>query len=96
MTFNSSYSLGYKAAPGRISFTTDLWTDPNKHAFMAVTAHWLDRQAGSGSWYVRSELIGFHRVPYQHTGQHLALAFLQVLERVGIVEKVKSTTVQKY
>ncbi|KAF9542984.1 hypothetical protein CPC08DRAFT_594729, partial [Agrocybe pediades] len=26
---------------GRISFTSDLWSDPNLRSFMAVTAHFL-------------------------------------------------------
>ncbi|KAE9402646.1 hypothetical protein BT96DRAFT_784491, partial [Gymnopus androsaceus JB14] len=26
---------------GLISFTSDLWTDPNMTPFMAVTAHWI-------------------------------------------------------
>ncbi|KAI0069745.1 hypothetical protein K474DRAFT_1576793, partial [Panus rudis PR-1116 ss-1] len=30
-----------KASPGRISFTSDLWTDINLNAYMAITAHWI-------------------------------------------------------
>ncbi|TFK17490.1 hypothetical protein FA15DRAFT_553137, partial [Coprinopsis marcescibilis] len=29
-----------KKAVGKVSFTTDIWTDPNLASFMAVTAHW--------------------------------------------------------
>ncbi|KAJ7572573.1 hypothetical protein C8J56DRAFT_741363, partial [Mycena floridula] len=28
-------------ALGKISFTMDMWTDPNLVPFMAVTAHWI-------------------------------------------------------
>ncbi|KAI0725489.1 hypothetical protein C8Q72DRAFT_758932, partial [Fomitopsis betulina] len=28
-----------EAAPGRISFTSDLWSDHQQHGFMAVTLH---------------------------------------------------------
>ncbi|KAJ7595849.1 hypothetical protein C8J56DRAFT_775322, partial [Mycena floridula] len=27
---------------GKISFTMDLWTDPNLVPFMAITAHWIE------------------------------------------------------
>ncbi|PVF98998.1 hypothetical protein CPB86DRAFT_677027, partial [Serendipita vermifera] len=26
---------------GRVSFTSDLWTDPTLHPFMAITAHYV-------------------------------------------------------
>ncbi|KAH9950785.1 hypothetical protein B0H21DRAFT_679919, partial [Amylocystis lapponica] len=28
-------------ALGKVSFTMDLWSDPNLVPFMAVTAHWI-------------------------------------------------------
>ncbi|KAF8902953.1 hypothetical protein CPB84DRAFT_1665503, partial [Gymnopilus junonius] len=33
-----------KCSEGRISFTTDLWTDPVLDSFMAVTTHWMARE----------------------------------------------------
>ncbi|KAG1723813.1 hypothetical protein EDB19DRAFT_1582895, partial [Suillus lakei] len=30
-----------KNALGRISMTTDLWSDPNRDSYMAVTAHFM-------------------------------------------------------
>ncbi|KAG2045570.1 hypothetical protein BDR06DRAFT_828301, partial [Suillus hirtellus] len=32
-----------KNALGRISMTTDLWSDPNRDSYMAVTAHFITR-----------------------------------------------------
>ncbi|KAF8950976.1 hypothetical protein BDZ97DRAFT_1601033, partial [Flammula alnicola] len=32
-----------KCSEGRISFTTDLWSDPVLDSYMAVTAHYLVR-----------------------------------------------------
>ncbi|KAG2063795.1 hypothetical protein BDR04DRAFT_953576, partial [Suillus decipiens] len=29
------------AAQGKVSFTSDLWSDSNLCPFMAVTAHWI-------------------------------------------------------
>lgn len=72
----------------------DLWSDPNLTSYMAVTAHWMEgieQQSNSGIHYslrLRSNLIGFLRLPGRHTGNHLAAAFLFILERLNIVEKV--------
>lgn len=72
----------------------DMWTDPNLSPFMAVTAHWIEAKIIStpqGTQYelkLRADLIGFHSVPGHHTGEHMAHAFLYVLDRIGIAEKV--------
>ncbi|TFK36082.1 hypothetical protein BDQ12DRAFT_725383 [Crucibulum laeve] len=63
---------------GKISLTTDLWTDQNLSPFMAVTAHWIQEAfvptANGGKKQVlrlHSDFIGFHCVPGHHTGVHL-------------------------
>ena len=54
---------------GKISFTTDAWSDPNQRSFMAVTAHWIqaiDVKTPTGSnkkLTFRADLIGFHTLP---------------------------------
>jgi len=74
--------------------TMDLWSDTNLSPFMAVTAHWIETkmtQTSEGPQYelhLRAELIGFHRVPGHHDGEHLAQAFLFVLDRLDIASKV--------
>ncbi|KAI0048598.1 hypothetical protein FA95DRAFT_1467595, partial [Auriscalpium vulgare] len=35
--------LEMQNSPGRISFTTDVWTDPWMSPYMAVTAHYMAR-----------------------------------------------------
>jgi len=78
---------------GKISFTTDMWSDPNKTPFMAVTAHWIEattQETSHGRQYIlklRADLIGFHRVPGRHDGEHLAHAFLHILDRVSVSKK---------
>lgn len=80
---------------GKISCTMDMWSDPNLTPFMAVTAHWIETtpiQTPRGQQYMlklRADLIGFQRVPGNHTGEHLAHAFLHVLDRIGIASKVR-------
>ena len=63
----------------------------NLTPFMAVTAHWIEGEeitTPQGPQYkltLRADLIGFHRVPGRHNGEHLACAFLYVLD---IADKV--------
>lgn len=72
----------------------DMWTDPNMSPFMAVTAHWMEGETmkTASTEFValrlRSELIGFVNVPERHTGEHLAEAFLSVIDRLRITYKV--------
>jgi hypothetical protein len=72
----------------------DLWSDPNLTPFMAITAHWIEvievRNAGGVefSLKLRADLIGFHRVPGRHTGEHLAVAFVHILDRLNLAHKV--------
>lgn len=61
---------------------------------MAVTAHWIESTVQAtqhGPQHIlklRADLIGFLRVPGRHDGEHLAHAFLYVLDRVDIAKKV--------
>jgi hypothetical protein len=71
---------------GKISFTMDMWSDPNREPFMVVTAHWIKTKVQTtmaGSQYslnLRADLIGFMHVPGHHTGEHLAHALINILE----------------
>ena len=75
--------------------TMDLWTDPNLSPFMAVTMHWIEVESiptPQGMQYnlrLHSDLIGFHHVPGHHNREHIAHAFLHVLDRIGIAHKVR-------
>jgi hypothetical protein len=88
---------------GKISFTTDNWSDPNRASFMAVTAHWIeaiDEMTTSGvhkKLQLRADLIGFHKIPGRHTGEHLAHCFLFITDRIKITPKVSAiSTVLSY
>jgi hypothetical protein len=71
-----------------------MWSDPNLVPFMAVTAHWIDAKTEDTPNGLKhtltlwADLIGFLRVPGRHTGDHLAQAFLFILDRLKITEKV--------
>jgi hypothetical protein len=81
---------------GKISFTMDVWTDLDLKAYMAVTAHWLQKASleHSEGLYskltLRSDLIGFVHIPGSHTGERLAEVFVYILDRIklGNSEKV--------
>ncbi|KAL4254558.1 Zinc finger BED domain-containing [Pleurotus pulmonarius] len=83
-----------KDAMGKVSLTTDLWSDTNLSPFMAVTAHWIEGKSvptPNGDQYVlklRSDLIGFHRVPGRHSGDHLAQAFIFITDRIQLTPKI--------
>ena len=61
---------------------------------MAVTAHWIEaveEKTSSGSkkkLQLRSDLIGFHKLPGHDTGEHLAHCFLYITDRLNITGKV--------
>jgi hypothetical protein len=76
-------------AIGKISFTTDIWTDPAMKPFMAVTSHWIETTLSVNSTKkvpeytlsLRSALIAFHPIPGHHTGEHIAQTLLAVFDR---------------
>jgi hypothetical protein len=61
---------------------------------MAVTAHWIEaieKKVSSGSQKnlrLQSDLVGFHKLPGHHTGEHLAHCFLFITDHLKITEKV--------
>jgi|BogFormECP03_OM3_1039632.scaffolds.fasta_scaffold00333_3 hypothetical protein len=63
---------------------------------MAVTAHWIEaveEKTPSGSkkkLQLRADLIGFHKLPGRHTGEHLAHCFLFITDRLKITSKVST------
>ena len=58
---------------------------------MAVTAHWIKAVAEKGdkkTLQIRSDLVGFHKLPGRHTGEHLAHCFLFITDHLNITAKV--------
>ena len=61
---------------------------------MAVTAHWIqaiEQTTPTGvvkKLHLRADLIGFHKIPGRHSGDHLAHCFLFITDRVQITSKV--------
>lgn len=64
----------------------DMWSDPDRKSYMAITAHWMENYQKSIN--LRADLIGFASVAGSHTGQHLSEAFLLIIDRLNIDKKV--------
>jgi len=81
-----------KRAEGRISFTTDLWSDPNLDSYMAITAHYMVHIPKGGQIKPQLDyccgLVAFRFVEGSHTGVNLAINFFTVLDEYGITNKV--------
>ena len=68
----------------------DIWSDPNRTPFMAVTAHWI-KSVSDGlktTLKLRADLIGFQWVPGCHDGEHLAQAHLFITDCLNITNNV--------
>jgi hypothetical protein len=64
----------------------DMWSDPDRKSYMAVTAHWM--QYHQKCINLRADLLGFVIVPDSHTGKRLAKVFLFIIDRLSIDKKV--------
>ena len=42
---------------GKISFTLDVWTSPSTKSFLAITAHYIDKD-----WKLRNVLVNFIQI----------------------------------
>jgi hypothetical protein len=71
----------------RVSLTADGWTSPFQKDFLGVTAHWIDEK-----WNQKEIVIGFESMNGAHTGENLAEALINVLERFQIGDKIQSIT----
>ncbi|OBZ77284.1 putative AC transposase [Grifola frondosa] len=90
---SESYKEEYSAmirelqnALGRVSFTTDLWSDPNLRAFMGITAYYCMRDE-QFRLVVKARLLAFHHVEGRHAGNSLARVFFDILKKAGLLFK---------
>ena len=69
---------------------------------MAVTAHWIqavEETTPTGvvkKLHLRADLIGFHKIPGRHSGDHLAHCFLFVTDRIKITPNVSRIIFSSY
>ncbi|CUA78313.1 hypothetical protein RSOLAG22IIIB_06998 [Rhizoctonia solani] len=72
-----------KHARGRVSCTTDLWSDDSQRSFMCITVHFHNRHMRQVN-----RLVAFCVIEGSHAGSHLAETFFEVMEEFGIVRKL--------
>lgn len=75
-------------AQGKISFTSDLWSDKKLRPFMALTAHWIAKEEKTLVLVLRVALIAFHHIPGSHTGKSLGSTLLHLLDRADVAKDV--------
>lgn len=67
----------------QILFTLDIWTSVSMKAFLAITAHYIDK-----SWKMQSITIDFVQLWGIHSGENIKEAFLLCLKKFMIQTKV--------
>jgi len=72
---------------GCISFTSDIWSDPNLTAFIVVTTHFCT-QDENGWLDIAWQLLAFHVMKGSHDGDHIIDAIFEVMDEAGITQKV--------
>ncbi|KAJ6134816.1 hypothetical protein N7523_001138 [Penicillium sp. IBT 18751x] len=71
----------------KLSLALDCWTLPFHQAFMAITGYFLDEY-----WEYKQILLGFEPLDGSHTGENLALALCNVIDRHRIKDKILAIT----
>ncbi|XP_013624505.1 PREDICTED: zinc finger BED domain-containing protein RICESLEEPER 2-like [Brassica oleracea var. oleracea] len=73
--------------PGRVSFTSDLWTSLKREGYMCVTGHYIDR-----NWKLNNKILSFSALPPPHNGMSVTLHLLDSLKEWGLKKKVFAIT----
>jgi len=73
----NTFAQDMRKSEGCISYTTDLWSDPNLDSFMVVTAHYM--------FCRKTDIEG------SHLGVNLTMHFFKVIDGLGVAHKVCSS-----
>lgn len=71
-----------QSVPGRIPIASDAWTSKNQHAFLALTASWINED-----WEMVITLIDFIQLTGSHSGENMAKEAFKTLKELNIKEK---------
>jgi hypothetical protein len=69
--------------PGKISFTTDIWTSVAMKSFLTITAYFINKE-----WELETLVLDFVQIWGAHTGENLKNIFISCLENFKIQTKV--------
>jgi hypothetical protein len=73
-----------QTAQGRISFTSDCWSDPNLTSFLALTAHFIAKDS-SGRLVMQNRLLAFRVIDGKHDGKNLGTIIFEIIKQAGIL-----------
>ncbi|CAE6517063.1 unnamed protein product [Rhizoctonia solani] len=82
--------IDMRNSPGRVSITSDLWSDHMERSFMAVTGHYKKRMDGVDTLVV--ELLAFRLVEGNHSGANLGRMLFGILSEYDILDKIGTFT----
>lgn len=90
MFFFMSFSLliCVQDAFGRISLTSDCWSDHNLASYMAVTVHFSARDI-NGHLEIRNRLLAFQVIEGWHDGKNLGRVLFEIIKEARILGKVR-------
>lgn len=72
-------------APGRSSFTLDIWTKRRGEPFLSLTVHYISVDPKNPLlWKLETDQIGFEHAPGSHTGKNIAKLIVKVLRKYEI------------
>ena len=71
----------------KISLAADVWTSPNKIAFLSIVAYWI-----TDMWELKEALIGFEEIDGAHTGENMASIIERVLVMYDIRDRILGFT----
>ena len=74
---------------GQVSFTLDTWSDRLHQSYLAVTAHWIAEVEGSLNLQLKTALITFYHLRWNHTRKSLVRTVAYLLDRAGVTTKVR-------
>jgi hypothetical protein len=80
-----------KESIGRVSLTSDLWSNSSMRSFMAITLHWICRTK-EGELKLMTALGGFRFVKNRHDGKNLAQHLVNVLTELDILDRIGGIT----
>ena len=75
-----------KLSLGRVSFTSDIWSDPNLTSFMALTCHFCKR-SGLGALEVANRLLAFCLVEGSHDSDNIGQSMYDIFKEAGAHQK---------
>jgi len=72
---------------GRVSFTSDIWSDPQLASFLAMTAHWCRRDP-AGRLEIANRLLAFRLVEGAHDGENIGQIMYNIIKDAKAHRKV--------